>query len=74
MFVAVDAGAAPWPLRGIRLRNVWIRADATQLTQLVALADAGRLTLRVADPLPLNDVASANERLAAGRPAGRAAG
>jgi NADPH:quinone reductase-like Zn-dependent oxidoreductase len=50
---------------------VWIRADRTQLSRLAALAHAGRLTLRVADTLPLTDVAAAHERLAAGCLRGR---
>jgi NADPH:quinone reductase-like Zn-dependent oxidoreductase len=63
-FVAVAAGAAPTPLRGTRVQNVWIRADAVQLAEKAALVDAGRLTLRVADTMHLTDVAHAHERLA----------
>lgn len=70
-FVAVAAGAAPPPLRGTRVENVWIRADREQLAELVALTDAGRLTLRVAEMLPLQQVARAHERLAAGGLRGR---
>lgn len=70
-YISVVPGAAPWPLRGIRVRNVWIRADGGQLAQLAALADAGRLTLRVADTLPLAEVATAHERIAMGGLRGR---
>ena len=70
-FVAVAAGAAPPPLRGTRVQNVWIRADRAQLAGLVALVDAGRLTLRVADVLALEDVGRAHERLGAGGVRGR---
>jgi NADPH:quinone reductase-like Zn-dependent oxidoreductase len=70
-FVAVAAGAAPIPLRGTRLRNVWIRTDAARLARLAELADAGRLTLRVAAVCPLGQVAAAHERLAAGGLRGR---
>lgn len=70
-FVAVAAGAAPTPLRGIRVRNVWIHSDPSQLAQLAALADAGRLTPRVSDTEPLDQVAAAHERLAQGGLRGR---
>src|SRR5437763_1578607 len=36
-FVAVSAGAAPVPLRGTRVENVWIRPDPAQLAELSAL-------------------------------------
>jgi hypothetical protein len=70
-FVAVSAGAAPTPLRGTRVHNVWIRTDAPQLAELAALVDADRLTLRVASTHPLETVAAAHERLAAGALRGR---
>jgi NADPH:quinone reductase-like Zn-dependent oxidoreductase len=70
-YVSVVAGAAPYPLRGTRVRNVWIRADGARLAELVALVDAGRLTLRVAETLPLSEAADAHRRLAAGGVRGR---
>jgi NADPH2:quinone reductase len=70
-FVAVSAGAAPAPLRGTRVHNVWIQTDAPALAELSALADAGRLTLRIAAAQPLEDVAAAHERVAAGGVRGR---
>jgi NADPH:quinone reductase len=70
-FVAVAAGAAPPPLRGTRVSNVWIRADGSQLAKLAALAEAGRLTPRVAEVRPLGQVADAHRRLAAGGLRGR---
>ncbi|GAA3390829.1 NADP-dependent oxidoreductase [Cryptosporangium minutisporangium] len=60
-------GGAPVPLRGIRVANVWIRADGTRLTALAAQ----RLHLRVADVLPLESVAEAHRRLAKGSLRGR---
>jgi NADPH:quinone reductase-like Zn-dependent oxidoreductase len=66
-FVAVRGGRAPVPLRGIRVANVWIRADGPRLT---ALAAAG-LRLRVADTLPLEQVAEAHRRLERGGLRGR---
>ncbi|SEF22132.1 NADPH:quinone reductase [Amycolatopsis pretoriensis] len=65
-FVAFAAGAAPIPLRGIRVRNVWIRADGERLAEA-----AGILLPRVADVLPLARAAEAHERLAAGGLRGR---
>ena len=70
-FVAVGAGAAPTPLRGTRVHNVWIRTDAPRLAELAALVDAGRLTPRVAAVQALDTVAAAHERLAAGGVRGR---
>lgn len=70
-FVAVGLGSDPVPRRGTRVANVWARADGPRLTELSALADAGRLTLRVADTYPLDKAADAQERLAAGGLRGR---
>lgn len=69
--VAVSAGSAPLPLRGTRVHNVWIRANAPGLAQLAALADAGRLTPRIASIERLDAVAAAHDRLAAGGVRGR---
>ena len=60
-------GNAPTPLRGIRVSNVWIRADGPRLAELAA---AG-LRPRVADVLPLDKVAEAHRRLATGGLRGR---
>ncbi|EOD69198.1 NADP-dependent oxidoreductase [Amycolatopsis vancoresmycina] len=65
-FVAFAAGAAPLPLRGIRVRSVWIRADGGRLAELAGLAENGTLPLRVAGVLPLSEAAVAHERLATG--------
>ena len=65
-FVAV-LGRVPVPLRGIRVSNVWIRADGPRLS---ALAAAG-LQLRVADVLPLDQVVHAHQRLDKGGLRGR---
>jgi NADPH:quinone reductase-like Zn-dependent oxidoreductase len=64
--VSVAAGAAPSPLRGTHVHNVWIRTDAPRLAELAALVDAGRLTPRVAATQPFDTVAAAHERVAAG--------
>jgi NADPH:quinone reductase-like Zn-dependent oxidoreductase len=70
-FVAVAAGAAPVPLRGTRVHNVWIRTDAPRLAELAPHVDARRLTPRVAAVQPLDTVAAAHERLSAGGVRGR---
>jgi NADPH:quinone reductase-like Zn-dependent oxidoreductase len=58
-------------LRGIRVANVWIRSDGAQLADLVSLVENGALTLRVADTVPLEQVATAHIRLANGGLRGR---
>ncbi|WP_410670008.1 NADP-dependent oxidoreductase [Amycolatopsis sp. cmx-4-68] len=70
-FVAFAAGAAPLPLRGIRVRSVWIRADGPRLAELAKLAEEGVLPLRVAGVLPLAEAARAHDQLAAGGLRGR---
>jgi NADPH:quinone reductase-like Zn-dependent oxidoreductase len=70
-YVNVVSGRAPEPLRGTDVRTQFIHADGHQLEHLVALVDAGRLTLRVAQTLPLHDVAAALDRQAAGGLRGR---
>ena len=70
-FVSVLPGAAPPPLRGIKAENVFVRADAEQLTALSLLAGAGRLSLRVEQTHPLEEAATAYARLAAGGTRGR---
>ncbi|MEV7548039.1 NADP-dependent oxidoreductase [Amycolatopsis sp. NPDC089917] len=70
-FVVFAAGAAPIPLRGVRVEHVWIRADGAALAELATLVDEGVLALRVADTLPLSDAVKAHERLAVGGLRGR---
>ncbi|MFD6066604.1 NADP-dependent oxidoreductase [Amycolatopsis lurida] len=70
-FVVFAAGAAPIPLRGIKVEHVWIAADGAALARLATLVDDGTLTLRVADTLSLTEAAKAHERLAEGGLRGR---
>ena len=70
-FISVAAGAAPIPLRGTRVLNVWIRADGQRLAELGALADVGLLGVRVADSYPLDKAAVAFDRLSRGGLRGR---
>jgi NADPH:quinone reductase-like Zn-dependent oxidoreductase len=70
-FIAFAAGAEPLGLRGIRVANVWVRADRDDLGELVAYVEKSQLTLRVADTMPLEKVTEAQVRLAAGGLRGR---
>ncbi|MDT0345349.1 NADP-dependent oxidoreductase [Streptomyces litchfieldiae] len=70
-FVSLIAGAAPLPLRGIRVAEQWVAADGAALAWLSSLAASGRLTPRVADSLPLEQAAQAQELLAKGGLRGR---
>ena len=70
-FVALVAPFAPPPLRATRVVVAEAWADGGRLTELSALVDAGLLTLRVADALPLAAVAAAHARLTAGGVRGR---
>ncbi|MBZ4324172.1 zinc-binding dehydrogenase, partial [Streptomyces huiliensis] len=70
-FVSVVGGAAPTPLRGITVTELWVAADGAALARLSALADTGRLTPRVAGALPLADAVRAHRRLAEGGLRGR---
>lgn len=71
VFAALVAGGAPYPLRGVRVVAVWVHADRAGLVRLAALADAGTLTPRVAETLPLEKAPEAHHRLAAGGLRGR---
>lgn len=70
-FVALVAPFAPPPLRATRVVVQEVFADGARLAELSAMVDAGRLTLRVAQTLPLADVALAHQRLAGGGLRGR---
>lgn len=64
-FVAA-AGAPPEPVRGIRVERVGVVPNASQLQTILDDAAAGRLSTRVAAPMPLADAADAHRRLEAG--------
>ncbi|MFJ2278380.1 NADP-dependent oxidoreductase [Streptomyces sp. NPDC087866] len=70
-FVSVIGGAAPVPLRGVRVHEQWVAGDAAALGRLSSLAATGRLTTRVADTLPLEEAARAHRLLAEGGVRGR---
>ncbi|NYI07246.1 NADP-dependent oxidoreductase [Allostreptomyces psammosilenae] len=69
-FVSLN-GAGPVALRNVRVHTHHVGVDAGQLREVVRLAEAGRLSLRVADTLPLEDAAEAHRRLSAGGVRGR---
>lgn len=61
-FVALVRPFAPPPIRGTTVLVQEAYADGAMLARLVALVDAGRLTLRVAETFPLERIAEAHER------------
>ncbi|MFD4871095.1 NADP-dependent oxidoreductase [Streptomyces sp. NPDC058412] len=71
VYVGVIPGAAPAAERGIRVEEQEVAADGEHLARLVALVDAGELTLRVAETVPLAEASKAHERLAAAGVRGR---
>jgi NADPH:quinone reductase-like Zn-dependent oxidoreductase len=52
--------------RGVRGIDLFVRSDAGQLSQLVALVDSGRLHVDVAQRVPLAGLASVHAEAAAG--------
>lgn len=62
---------APPAQRGIQVAALQVVADGGQLAELVALAQQGTLSLRVAQTYPLREVAAAHARLAKGGVRGR---
>ncbi|GAA2751139.1 NADP-dependent oxidoreductase [Amnibacterium kyonggiense] len=57
--------------RGVRGVDLFVRSDAVQLAELVALVDAGELRVDVAERVPLADLRSVHERAAAGGVSGK---
>lgn len=52
--------------RGVRAETVFVRSDAEQLAQLVALVDRGELRVDVAERVPLAELPALHARAAAG--------
>jgi NADPH:quinone reductase-like Zn-dependent oxidoreductase len=71
VFVPLIPPAAPVPERDIRVAPVGVHSDPAQLRQLVALAERGRLTTRVAGTMPFGRAAEAHAAMAAGGVRGR---
>lgn len=70
-FAALAPGAAPIPLRGIRVVDQWIAADGKALTGLARLVEEGRLRPPATETFPLEQAAHVHERLAKGGLRGR---
>jgi NADPH:quinone reductase-like Zn-dependent oxidoreductase len=60
------------PARGVRGVGVFVRSDAAQLQQLVALVDSGELRVDVAERVALAELPALHARAAAGQLGGRA--
>jgi NADPH:quinone reductase-like Zn-dependent oxidoreductase len=59
------------PERRVRTQRVFVRSDATQLTDLVRRVDAGQLTIDVADRRPLIEAAAVHDESDANRLPGK---
>lgn len=69
--IPLIAPAAPAPERGVRVLQFMVHADAGQLRDLVALAEHGRLTMRVARTFRFEEVAQAHAIFESGGVRGR---
>ncbi|MET8750462.1 NADP-dependent oxidoreductase [Streptomyces sp. NPDC004667] len=63
VYVGLRPHAGPAAERGIRVEEQEVAPDGEHLERLVALVDAGELTLRVADTFDLSDAAKAHTAL-----------
>jgi NADPH2:quinone reductase len=70
-FVTTIPPTAPPAERDIRVAALQVEANGDQLGELAALAEQGKLTLRVAQTYPLQDAALAHARLEKGGVRGR---
>ncbi|AIR99812.1 zinc-binding dehydrogenase [Streptomyces glaucescens] len=70
-YAGVIPGAAPEPVRGVRVGAVEVSADGARLAELVRLVEEGVLALRVAETFSLEDAVKAHARLAEGGVRGR---
>jgi NADPH2:quinone reductase len=71
VFVNVSSARVPAAERGIRTEGMGVRSDGTRLADLVRLAEQGSLAVRVAETLPLTEVAAAHALVAKGGLRGR---
>ncbi|MFE9478287.1 NADP-dependent oxidoreductase [Streptomyces spororaveus] len=63
VYVGLIPNHAPAAERGVRVVEQEVAADGEHLARLVALVDAGALTLRVAETFPLGEAAKAHAHL-----------
>ncbi|WP_211126652.1 NADP-dependent oxidoreductase [Streptomyces yatensis] len=69
---ASTAGPIPEdPARSVRSAGLWVRSDATQLTELVARVDDARLRIHIADRRPVAESRAVHDDSAAGRLPGK---
>lgn len=59
------------PARSVRTASLWVRSDATQLSELIAKVDSGQVRLHIADRRPLVELRAVHEDAGAGRLAGK---
>lgn len=71
VYVGLRPGGAPAAERGVRVVEQEVAADGEHLARLVALVDAGELTLRAGETFALAEAAKAHARLAEGGARGR---
>ncbi|SFB15585.1 NADPH:quinone reductase [Amycolatopsis marina] len=71
MFVGVTSSSPAMAERGIEVGIVSVRPDGAQLAELLTLAAAGALELRVAGRVPLSEAATAYAKVADGGQRGR---
>jgi NADPH:quinone reductase-like Zn-dependent oxidoreductase len=71
VFVNVAKPMAPEGERGIRVDGVMVHSDGAQLAGLVTLVEQGKLAIRVAETLPLTEIAAAQALAAKGGIRGR---
>jgi hypothetical protein len=71
--LATITGDPPSSERGVQISNVYVRPDGVELGALVALLDAGRLSLAVAGVHRLEDAALALRSVVAGHARGAVA-
>jgi NADPH:quinone reductase-like Zn-dependent oxidoreductase len=57
--------------RGVRTAQVYVRSDAAQLAEIVALVDAGELKIAVGERRPLADLRVVHDQAAAGQLQGK---
>jgi NADPH:quinone reductase-like Zn-dependent oxidoreductase len=69
--MSISCAASAPPIRATQVIVQEVVADGGRLAELAALVDAGHLTLRVADTMPLTEAARAHRRFAAGGLRGR---
>ena len=69
---ASTAGPIPeQPQRAVRSASLWVRSEASQLSELVAKVDAGVLKLHVADRRPMDQLSAVHADAGAGRLLGK---